>query len=500
MGLSRREFMLSAVAATATLASPTVATAVSPFGEVRPGRRVLVIGAGMAGITAARTLVAEGYQVTVLEARDRLGGRIHTSHEWPDAPIDLGASWIHETEGNPLTGIARDAGLRTVTTDYNSAVAYDAKAGLLDTSPGSDYADMYRRVQSAVKSGYRTRSDTALRDHLQRALGFADLAAPDRRLGNHFVVSMADLEYAGDSAQLSSWYWDSMGGYRGLDAVLPDGYAAMVEYLARGVDIRTNQIVTHIDHSGPTVVVKTNRGRFTGDRVVVTVPLGVLKRNAIRFTPALPRSKSTAIARLGMGSGTLTKVWLRFPEVFWDDVDWIEYVARNRQRGQFQQWLNASRVAGGLPILLGFLGGAYAHRAETWSDRRIVNTAMGTLQDMFGTRIPRPTAWQIPRWSTDEYAYGSYSFNKVGSKPSMRTALSAGIDDRVFFAGEATHKTMFATVHGAYLSGLQAAQQILRRGRKPPAPGTRSGGPSVCSAPEAIRTPAHGSGGHCSIP
>jgi monoamine oxidase len=163
-----------------------------------------------------------------------------------------------------------------------------------------------------------------------------------------------------------------------------------------------------------------------------------------------------------MTGGTLTTVWLRFPEVFWDDVDWIEHVATNPRRGQFHQWLNASRAAGGLPILLGFLGGRYGHRAERWSDRRIVNTAMRALRTMYGSRIPAPVAWQIPRWSTDEYAHGAYSFNRLGSKPGMRSTLAATIDDRVFFAGEATHKTMFATVHGAHLSGLRVARQVMQ--------------------------------------
>lgn len=106
-------------------------------------------------------------------------------------------------------------------------------------------------------------------------------------------------------------------------------------------------------------------------------------------------------------------------------------------------------------------GGRYGHRAEIWSDKRIIDTAMSALRGMYGSRIPHPMAWQIPRWSTDEYARGACSFNKVGSKPSMRKDLAETVDDRVFFAGEATHKSMFATVHGAHLSGRRAVRQVL---------------------------------------
>lgn len=454
MSINRRDFIKAAGAAAAVVAcSPARQAAAAP-------QRVIVVGAGMAGMAAARQLVDAGHSVTVLEARNRLGGRIHTSSVWPDVPVDLGASWIHETVGNPLTALATAAGARTVTTDYGSFVSFDASSGKVATGNGSAYKSMQSKIDAAIKVGYKTNKDKALRTVLESEIGYGSLTSANQRLANHFIVSYADDEYAGDSAELSSWYWDSMSGYSGLDAVLPDGYVALVNHLATGVTVKLNHVVSKVSYTSSGVTVTSSGGTYTGDRVIVSVPLGVLKKGAIAFSPALPSGKNSAITALGMGTGTLSKVFLRFPSVFWDDVDWIEYIAPVADRGRFHQWLNVARVSGGKPILLGFLGGFYAKTAEAMTDQQIVDLAMGPLRTMYGASLPNPVAWQIPRWSTDPFSYGSYSFNKLNSTPSMRNTLASPLSNRVFFAGEATHKNLFATVHGAFLSGQRAASEV----------------------------------------
>ncbi len=461
--MKRRSF----VQATGAVAATAAGSLLSQAARAATGQRVIVIGAGMAGIAAAQRLREKDptCTVTVLEAQDRIGGRIFTSFAWQDCPIDLGASWIHESSGNPLTPIAKACGARMITTDYASFVTYDPLLGEIPTGTGSAYSSMQTKVDNAIEAGYDTNTDQPLRAFIENKLKFTSLSDSNKRLANHFIVSKADDEYAGDSAELSSWWWDTMGGYSGLDAVLPDGYIALVDYLAQGLDIRLNQKVTQIDHRNSVVKVTTAQGiDYPCDRVIVTVPLGVLKKNLIKFLPALPDSKLRAIDKLGMGTGVLSKVFLKFDRIFWDnDVDWLEHVASVAKRGQFHQWLNCARVTGGQPVLLGFLGGFYAHDAEALTDSQIVADAMAALREMYGTSIPYATDWQIPRWSTDPYTFGSYSFNKLGCDPrSDRPELAKSINyKRVFFAGEATHKNMFATVHGAYLSGRTAADAIL---------------------------------------
>jgi monoamine oxidase len=454
--MQRRQMIQAAAAAMASAL---------PVGQAHAATAgpVLVIGAGMAGLSAARHLHDAGVAVTVLEARERIGGRIHTSRLWPGLPMELGASWIHGTQGNPLTALAQAIGARLVTTDYDSFSSFDALLGRLPTGPGSDYRAMQTRVRQAIRAGYQAPRERALAASVRRRVGQDALSESERRLLNHFLVSLADDEYAGDSAELSSWYWDSAGSYPGLDAVLPDGYDALVQHLAQGLDIRLGQVVTQVRHDDRGVQVDTVSGRFKGSQVLVTLPLGVLQSGSVRFSPALPAAKREAIDRLGMDSGVLSKVFLRFPRVFWDDVDWLEHVAPAERQGQFHQWLSLARIDGA-PVLLGFLGGAYARQAEaSWRDEEIVADAMAALRAMHGPAVPDPTHWQIPRWSLDPFARGAYSFNRQGATPAMRKALAAPVGQRLYFAGEATHREHFATVHGAHLSGLDSAQAMLSR-------------------------------------
>lgn len=453
--MKRRDFIkLTSAAMAGVVASSNT--------EAASNQKVVIIGAGMAGMAAAKTLKDKGHTVTVLEARNRIGGRIYTSGKWADAPTDLGASWIHEPVGNPLTPLADSLRARRVATSYTSFVTYDASGGLINPQVKTDYLAMQadlRKLWAAAQNDdveasleYVTRRDLA-------SYGWSTASSYDMKLANHVTVSETELEYAGSSSQLSSYWWDNMSGYSGDDVILPDGYIALVNSLAAGVNVQLNQIVNKIAYTSTGVTVSTNRGNFTADRVIVTVPLGVLKKNLISFSPALPVAKLNAIAKLGMG--TLGKVFLRFPNVFWDNVDWLEYMAAPANRGHWQQWLNVARVSGGKPILLAFSGADFAETSESWSDAQIVESAMTSLRAMYGNNIPAPVDYQLTRWHSDPFAYGSYSFNAVGSSPTMRNDLAANLNKRVFFAGEATQKTLFATVHGAYLSGIAAANGII---------------------------------------
>jgi monoamine oxidase len=187
------------------------------------------------------------------------------------------------------------------------------------------------------------------------------------------------------------------------------------------------------------------------------LPLGVLKSGNIEFTPGLPQNKRNAISALGMGN--FEKCFLRFPRVFWSpNYDWMEHIAA--KQGEWIEWLNVARV-GQKPILLGFNAAEFAQEIASWTDTQIVDSAMQTLRRIFGSGIPDPTDFQISRWGADPYALGSYSYNALGSSPKMRDILAQPVDQRIFFAGEATSKSYFATVHGSHLSGLRAAKEII---------------------------------------
>ncbi len=230
-----------------------------------------------------------------------------------------------------------------------------------------------------------------------------------------------------------------------------------LNFLARTLHIELEQVVTDIHWGQSPVRVTTPKTELMADHVVVTLPLGVLQAERVRFTPRLPLDKRQAMTKLGMG--VLNKCSLRFHEAFWPtDVDWLEHVSA--EPGQWTEWVSFMRVAH-RPILLGFNAADRGRTIEAWSDQQIVASAMRTLRTMYGAGIPDPIDFQITRWATDPFSLGSHSCNPVGFQPGMRRVLAAPLKQRVFFAGEASDEDYFGTAHGAYLSGVRAAQEVL---------------------------------------
>ena len=242
----------------------------------------------------------------------------------------------------------------------------------------------------------------------------------------------------------------------GDDALFVQGFSVLAEFLAREANVKLEQIVKEIRWEQSQIKIVTQRTEFVADHVIVTLPLGVLKTRQVQFVPELPRGKQTAITELGMG--TLNKCYLRFQDVFWPkDVDWLEYISP--KHGHWTEWVSFQRATG-LPILLGFNAANRGLEIEALSDQKIVASAMEILKVIFGPDIPNPIDYQITRWSADPFSRGSYSYNAVGSTPGMRATLASPLDNKIFFAGEASDVDYFGTAHGAYLSGLRAANEI----------------------------------------
>ena len=420
------------------------------------GERILVVGAGIAGLAAARSLQQKGYDVQVLEARNRLGGRIWTSSQWTDAPMDLGASWIHGVTGNPITRLAQTIRARTAATSYDSALTWNTNGKLLTASQEARLETLQDKVESILSRAQDQDPDQSVRSVVQAGLGWDSLSAADKRWVNFILNGTLEQEYAGSTEKLSTHWFDDGDEFDGGDVLFLDGYQGIIQYLAQGIPVALGEQVTAVQLESNQVVVQTNNSTWQADRVVITLPLGVLKAGAVKFTPELPTAKQRAIAALGMG--VLNKCYLRFPKVFWrSDVDWLEYIPE--QRGQWVEWVSFARPTG-LPILLGFNAAEQGRSLETLTDAQTVASAMQTLRRMFGNAIPEPTSYQITRWASDPFALGSYSFNALGSTPRMRDQLREPVSNRLYFAGEATHRQHPSSVHGAYLSGVRAAQKI----------------------------------------
>jgi monoamine oxidase len=430
------------------------------MGHARGGRRVIVIGAGIAGLAAARDLQAAGWQVTVVEARDRIGGRIHTSRLWPDLPMDLGASWIHGTTGNPLTDLADTIGAARVETSYDRSITLGPDGASMDLGPEMKTAAI--AVSIAREDTFEALVDVSLAEAVMASAAWKDGNDTDRRLIRHYINATVEQEYGCDWADASAWHFDDGRAFAGPDVLFPGGYDQIPAHLAQGLSLRLGQPVTALAPGGPGVSVTLADGSvLTADHAIVTLPLGVLQSGAVRLAEPLSAARTSAIDGLQMG--LLNKCWLRFDKVAWpDDVDWIEWLGP--KDGYWSQWVSLANATGA-PVLSAFNAGSQAREVEALDDAGTISAAHDALRSMFGSRFPAPVDAQITRWSKDPFALGSYSFRATGSASTLshpRYDLSgADWDNRLIFAGEAANHHYPGTVHGAYLSGQSAARQLI---------------------------------------
>ena len=419
---------------------------------------VLVVGAGIAGLAAAQNLISQGFQVTILEGRDRIGGRIWTDRSL-GVPVDLGASWIHGVRGNPISNMAAEFEIETKPTSFDDLYISFPDGQPIDGLDGVtlflDFEDFVAEVGDLADG---LDEDISAMEGVRRTLAQADepLSDLEQATLNWLLVSRFELDWAADLEAASLLNQGSTDSFPGGDHLFPGGYDQVVDKLAQDVDIRLEQSVRRITYGDEGVQIETGTETFEADLAVITLPLGVLKAGSVTFSPPLPSAKQTAIGRLGMG--VLDKIALRFPEPFWvSNAQFFGYISE--VRGEYPVFLNAGRYLD-TPLLMGFMAGSVAQSVETRSDADIVAGAMTVLRTLFGPDAPDPTDALITRWAADPFSLGAYSFIPVGASVDDYQALASPVGERLFFAGEATHPRYPATVHGAFLSGIRAAEEI----------------------------------------
>jgi len=374
----RRHTKFAALAAFSPLLNSTAQATTTDKANPANSPRVLVIGAGAAGLAAARSLKSNGCKVLVLEARDRIGGRVWTDRRF-GAAVELGAGEIHGQEGNPLTALALQWGLSTTPTRRDLFQFFDpqgdAVAGLrVIESLGAftallEASRRYVGTQANDLSLYQAFKAVRPEFEAQELLGFW--------LGLH--------QFYGPLQSLSAKHWAISKTYPVIDLMLPNGYDEIFSRLASGIELVLDTSVEAIDATGAEIKVQTQKAVYLADRVVITVPHGVMRQNKIMFTPSLPDWKQQAIQAIG--SGQANKIVLQFDKAFWDASQQFIGV-RRAEWGQAEMFLNLKRTTD-KSILVGMVLGD-ARKEILNGEGRLSHDLLLRLRRIYGADIPEP--------------------------------------------------------------------------------------------------------------
>lgn len=396
----------------------------------------LVIGGGAAGIAAARTLHDASRDVLLLEAADRLGGRAHTI-ALDGHPVDLGCGWLHSARRNPWSRIAAERGFAI---DRNAA-RWDEQWRDLGFSPAEQRAsgeawDHWEQAAHAALGGPdRPLSDFIAPDDPWRPMidaisGYANGANLDQ-------VSLLDWAAYEDAAGPNNW-------------AVREGYGTLIADHAAGLPVRLNTPVTRIDHRDRTLRVETPAGAIEAARAIVAVPTTTLATGALAFDPPLPDKQAAADA---LPLGLADKAFLR--------VDGpLPWSAHAHLIGDPHSAMTVSyRLSPfGWPMIEAFFGGRCAEELE---DGEAGAFAIEELVRLLGAEWrSRLIPLHATRWRKEPWIGGSYSHARIG-RAGERAVLAATIDGRLWFAGEACSPHDFSTAHGAYATGVAAAEAIL---------------------------------------
>uniref|UniRef100_A0ACD6AGB8 Uncharacterized protein n=1 Tax=Avena sativa TaxID=4498 RepID=A0ACD6AGB8_AVESA len=438
-----------------------------------PAASVIVIGAGLAGLAAARQLLRFGLRVLVLEGRARPGGRVYTSRlGGGQAAVELGGSVITGIHANPLGVLARQLGI-PLHKVRDRCPLYHPDGRTVGT-----------RLDRVMDLAFNTLLDhaTRLREALKEAAEGISLGEGIERLRRLYSVAkseeerevldwhLANLEFsnAGCLSELSLAHWDQDDQFEmgGDHCFLAGGNSRLVHALCDGVPVLYEKTVKRIEHGEDGVSITVEGGQvFQADMALCTVPLGVLKNGSIEFDPVLPKNKLGAIQRLGFG--LLNKVAMVFPSVFWDeDIDTFGCLNKeSSKRGEFFLFYSYHTVSGGA-VLIALVAGEAALEFEKVDPVVTLHRVLAILRGIYGPKgvtVPDPIQSACTRWGSDPFCCGSYSHIRVGSSGTDYDILAESVsDDHLFFAGEATNRAYPATMHGALLSGLREASRILR--------------------------------------
>lgn len=436
-GWNRRDFLHTLGVGGAALMAPAPLLASS-----EPD--VVIVGAGAAGVAAARALTDKGYAVRILEAADRVGGRAFTERETFGFPFDHGASWLSSADANPHLEYAERYGFDL--TDFSNATDTLFVGGReADDHEYRQYEQAFDAINNRIQAAYQAGEDVP-----------ASTVVPELPFAGTAQSWIGPMDMGVDFRDLSTIdYWS------GADAAptyhVAQGYGALIERLAKGVPIQLGTTVSRIEWGGNGVRVRSPRGTLKARACLVTASTGVLDAERIRFEPALPDWKREAIHDLPMG--LLAKVALEFVDTRFGlpENSWLTYKVPEEVPTEacfFSCWPSGS------DLMVGFVGGEFGSELSRAGRDDAIDFALGELRKRLGSDVDRHfVRGTLTEWADDPLTLGAYSAARPG-RASAREDIVTPVADRIFFAGEACAGPYVATCGGAHRSGQVAAEQV----------------------------------------
>jgi len=423
---------------------------------------VIVLGAGVVGAAFVKHLALNGIKdFLVLEARDEPGGRFQNIIIG-NISVELGANWVHGTENNPIYKLIKKYGIAGKFEDQQSLICRDSKGRNCTASflkirkklkdilwtLGEEYNSISLR-DALLKNGWQNR--TSMENIVEYSvIDFMDAAPPEVLSGNYYHSANATI----NSLYGSQLFITEQRGYKKLVQGLLEETIGQ-----NSTKLKLSNFVKKIKWGKNGVRVETSNGKIYSSKVLlVTLSMGVLQNVKNLFEPELPAWKKAAIEKFKMG--TYTKIFLKFPYRFWDNVEYIFYASGTRHRFPVWQSLDAhNRFQVDTNILMVTVTESESYRIEELSKEKLIDEILAELKLIYGSNVPKPVETIVPIWNKNELFYGSYSLFQPNVTHQDFVAVRANVGP-LFFAGEATHELYQGYIHGAYYEGENRAYDV----------------------------------------
>jgi monoamine oxidase len=408
---------------------------------------VVVIGAGAAGMAAARELMSRGLTVTVLEASSRIGGRVFTDQSTFGVPFDVGAHWLHRAGHNPFVKYGKKNGFTLYPASGDTSLFVGDREAT--NSEYREYEKAYAKTARAIAAAGGHGKDVSP----------ASVAPKLGEWQDTVQMAIGPWEMGKDFDHFSCVDWHS--GEHDADWFCKEGFGSLWAHSAQGIPISLKTKVTAIDWSGKGVVVETNQGTLKAKACLVTVSTGVLASDAIKFTPALSHKKQESFHQISMGH--YDHIAMQFSENFFEtgDDEYLLYKLGS-EGARSPRGMGMVTNLSGTNLSFGDVGGGFAKELEAAGEAAALDFGLSELRNIFGGVVDRAfLKGRFTPWGQNPYTLGSYDSAEPGGH-KYRKSLRQTVGKRIWFAGEACRTEEWSTVSGAHKTGIAAAKKITK--------------------------------------